>query len=55
MDCEGFAVEQKYLSFLYPDRESEVREREERGVRIEAEVLSELPFEESETFSEEEL
>ena len=42
MDCEGFAVEQKYLSFLYPDRESEVREREERGVRIEAEVLSEL-------------
>ncbi len=42
MEWEEFAVEQKYLSFLYPDRECEARERNARQVTITDEVTEEL-------------
>ena len=35
-------MEKNYQSFLYPDRESEVREKEGRRVRIERDVVEEL-------------
>ena len=41
-DLEDRSVEQKYLSFLYPDRDCEEREKNAPGVRITNEVAEEL-------------